>query len=319
MTNDLATLYLAATEALAHEEFQAAFDGFSSVLNVNPDHNDAILGKGVALLKLGHLTEAIACLNAVTNKSRALYWAGIAYFYLEDFARAESSFMAIPNDSRTSLWLVKCRAELKRLSPAPADDFSSFQHVTAGKVAYFWNQDNSRVTLRVPVPARKDVQVKIGERELSIIASKLDGAEFHFALDLFDKVDKGSSSWSLKDGTVEVSLIKVAQVTWASLEYKGDATRASYPTSSKVKKDWSKIDRQCDAELRTDKDEGEGALNKFFQEIYSNANEDTRRAMIKSFQTSGGTVLSTNWSEVGTADYEGKDRPEAPAGQQWQK
>ena len=27
--------------------------------------------------------------------------------------------------------------------------------------------------------------------------------------------------------------------------------------------------------------------------------EDTRRAMMKSFQTSGGTVLSTNWDEVG--------------------
>lgn len=28
------------------------------------------------------------------------------------------------------------------------------------------------------------------------------------------------------------------------------------------------------------------------------ADEDTRRAMVKSFQTSGGTVLSTNWDEV---------------------
>ena len=28
------------------------------------------------------------------------------------------------------------------------------------------------------------------------------------------------------------------------------------------------------------------------------ADEDTRRAMVKSYQTSGGTVLSTNWDEV---------------------
>ena len=34
--------------------------------------------------------------------------------------------------------------------------------------------------------------------------------------------------------------------------------------------------------------------------------------MIKSYQTSGGTVLSTNWGEVNDKDYEGKDRPDAP-------
>ena len=37
--------------------------------------------------------------------------------------------------------------------------------------------------------------------------------------------------------------------------------------------------------------------------------------MVKSFQTSGGTVLSTNWGEVAAKDYE-KER-QAPKGQEW--
>jgi len=37
--------------------------------------------------------------------------------------------------------------------------------------------------------------------------------------------------------------------------------------------------------------------------------------MVKSFQTSGGTVLSTNWDEVGKTDYE-KER-QAPKGMEW--
>ena len=57
-------------------------------------------------------------------------------------------------------------------------------------------------------------------------------------------------------------------------------------------------------------------MNALFQKIYSNASEETRRAMIKSYQTSGGTVLSTNWDEVKEKDYEGKDRV-AAKGQEW--
>jgi suppressor of G2 allele of SKP1 len=30
--------------------------------------------------------------------------------------------------------------------------------------------------------------------------------------------------------------------------------------------------------------------------------------MIKSFQTSGGTVLSTDWSDIKSKDFEGKDK-----------
>ena len=72
-----------------------------------------------------------------------------------------------------------------------------------------------------------------------------------------------------------------------------------------TKKDWSKIEREIIAEEEQEKKElkGDEALNNFFQKIYADANEDQRRAMLKSFQTSGGTVLSTDWSTVSCADY----------------
>lgn len=57
----------------------------------------------------------------------------------------------------------------------------------------------------------------------------------------------------------------------------------------------------------------------FFQEIFKNSDPDKRRAMIKSMQTSGGTVLSTDWNDVSKKDYEGKDRPSPPKGQEWKK
>ena len=92
----------------------------------------------------------------------------------------------------------------------------------------------------------------------------------------------------------------------------------SYPTSSTKKKDWNAVEREINAEEESEKPQGEEALFKLFRSIYSNANEDTKRAMVKSFQTSGGTVLSTNWEDVSKKDFE-KEGVQAPAGMEMKK
>ena len=79
-------------------------------------------------------------------------------------------------------------------------------------------------------------------------------------------------------------------------------------------KDWGKIEKEIEEE-----EEGNNSLEKFFQNVYQNATDEQRRAMMKSFQTSGGTVLSTNWDEVKNKDYKGKDRLEPPKGQEWKR
>jgi hypothetical protein len=56
------------------------------------------------------------------------------------------------------------------------------------------------------------------------------------------------------------------------------------------------------------------ALNKLLKDIFAKGSDETKRAMAKSIQTSGGTVLSTNWNEVKEKDYEKEIT--APKGQE---
>ncbi|BCS27536.1 co-chaperone SGT1 [Aspergillus puulaauensis] len=67
---------------------------------------------------------------------------------------------------------------------------------------------------------------------------------------------------------------------------------------------------ESDNEGSVDSDYGGDPVDGFFKKLYADADDDTRRAMMKSFVESNGTSLSTNWSEVGKGKvkpYESKD------------
>jgi len=79
------------------------------------------------------------------------------------------------------------------------------------------------------------------------------------------------------------------------------ASVSSAPTGPRRKK----FDTlNLDADLEEDQDQsGKGTserdLEKFFQTLYGDLPPEGRRAMMKSFTESGGTVLSTDWGDVG--------------------
>ena len=70
-------------------------------------------------------------------------------------------------------------------------------------------------------------------------------------------------------------------------------------------KDWSKIEKEILAEeAEEQKNTKSSSVDDFLKQIYANATDEQKRAMVKSFQTSNGTVLSTNWDEVKKTNYE---------------
>lgn len=100
------------------------------------------------------------------------------------------------------------------------------------------------------------------------------------------------------------------------------STPSASSTRPKPAKNWDSITTEI---LSSEKEKslnddpntgGDTAVNDLFRKIFADADEDSRRAMMKSYVESGGTSLSTNWDEVGKGRVEVKP-PEGSEYKRW--
>ncbi|KAJ7357344.1 SGS domain-containing protein [Mycena albidolilacea] len=142
------------------------------------------------------------------------------------------------------------------------------------------------------------------------------------------QITTDASDYTVGKVKVEVRFKKTALGRWGGLigdspdPLANSASSSSVTTTSvKPKKNWDGITTEIlssEKEKSTEEDAnvgGDSTLNSFFQKIYGDADEDTKRAMMKSYSESGGTTLSTNWGEV----KQGKVEVKPPAGSEWKK
>ncbi|XP_017008229.2 protein SGT1 homolog [Drosophila takahashii] len=179
-------------------------------------------------------------------------------------------------------------------------------------VRHDWYQSETKVVITVLLKnaADKNYAVEISQNRVHMTA---DGYELD--LKLLHPIVVERSSHKAFPSKVEITLAKETGVRWENLEEKSVVVAAA-PVKPKTK-NW---DQLVSEEEKIDEKEakGETALNNLFKKIYSTSSPEVQKAMNKSFSESGGTVLSTNWSEVGKEKVTVKP-PDGTEFREWEK
>ncbi|XP_073520035.1 protein SGT1 homolog isoform X3 [Phyllobates terribilis] len=229
------------------------------------NYNDAVL-------------DAKRSLELQPNNANAFLRKGEAEFHLKNYSAAQDTFKQgqTLNSSASSFssWITMCEEKLNS-SSCPELQQSSNQ-TKASKYRHDWYQTESQVIVTVMMKnvQKEDVHIQFAERQIEIKMKKTEALR-----------------WDKLEGQAEQQLKHFAPD-------KSDAM-LKYPSSSHYTKNWDKLVGEIKEEEKSENLEGDAALNHLFQQIYSDGTDEVKRAMNKSFMESGGTVLSTNWSDVG--------------------
>ncbi|CDK29848.1 unnamed protein product [Kuraishia capsulata CBS 1993] len=134
-----------------------------------------------------------------------------------------------------------------------------------------------------------------------------DGLEYQYEVsNLAKEIVPENSSWRVFGTKLEVELAKLETgISWKGIE-KTDSEETvqrqnqivsdTVPTAFSSKKNWSELD--------LDDEEDNTNVDQFFKKLYADADDETRRAMMKSFVESNGTALSTDWTSVSKGKVE---------------
>lgn len=163
------------------------------------------------------------------------------------------------------------------------------------------------------VPTKSTYRVAIMKIEFTLVKAQ-PGKWPGFGREELNKPDPSTLPQDDGAGAMNNSTPSASAPASATANPNSDKPKAkgpAYPTSSKSgPKDWDNLQ---DDEAQDD--EG-GDVDAFFKKLYKGATPDQQRAMMKSFQESNGTTLSTDWDTVSKGEVE-TNPPEGVEAKKW--
>ncbi|XP_053186382.1 protein SGT1 homolog isoform X1 [Scomber japonicus] len=232
---------------------------------------------------------------------------GIAEYHLNHYESAHAAFtqghQVDVSDKSFEIWIKRC--EEKTGGTTQNGSINTTPAVPPVKHDWYQTESQVIVTIMAKNVPKDGVCVNFMEKELSATMQLASGENYDLHLHLLHPIVPEQSNFKVLTTKVEMKMKKTDAIRWEKLEGEGQESNIKhfnptlYPTSSLHSCKWDKVVEDISEEEKNEKLEGDAALNKLFQQIYRDGSDEVKRAMNKSFMESGGTVLSTNWKDVG--------------------
>ncbi|XP_053563929.1 protein SGT1 homolog [Bombina bombina] len=291
---------------------QKSVEELTKALEEMPDNAEYYCQRAYTHILLRNYNDAVLdakrSLELQPNNANAFLRKGEAEFHLQNYTSAQDTFregQAIESsDSTFALWIKKCK---EKLSVLPTTELTTTDWPLKYKHDWYQTESQVIITIMIKNVQKNDVHIQFSEKELNANVNLPSGENYNLKMCLLHSIIPDHSTFKVFSTKIEIKMKKAEALRWEKLEGEADShikqftpdSVLKYPSSSKYTKNWDKIVVEIKEDEKNEKLEGDAALNELFQQIYSDGTDEVKRAMNKSFMESGGTVLSTNWTDVG--------------------
>ncbi|KAM9718597.1 protein SGT1 homolog isoform 4-T4 [Menidia menidia] len=308
------------SDSFIDEDPQKALEELSEALQRDSDNADWLCQRAYAYILLNKYDCAADDAKKAQQLKPSLpltfLRSGIAEYHLKRFESAHAAFtqghQLDDSDKSFEVWMKRC----EEMMEADQTENGGVKTKTPSTppVKHDWYQTESQVIVTVMaknVP-KDGVWVSFREKEVSAKIQLASGESYNFQLRLLHPINPQQSNFKILSTKVEIKMMKTDAIRWENLEGDEQETNIKhfnpnqYPSSSHYNSKWDKMVLDLNEEDKNENLEGDAALNKLFQQIYKDGTDEVKRAMNKSFMESSGTVLSTNWRDVGKRKVEVK-------------
>lgn len=311
---------LKATNLHVQNHLDEAIELYSQLINENADHN-LLINRSSAYYDKNDFEKSLKDAEKALEKDPlnpdANLLKGSSLFCLGKFEAASTIFKELSkSDSPSKLilkWVDRCQKEMtnkrhlgKQENNEEKKEEVKKHHIYSktGKLAYTWFQTDKTIGIIMDfrVEDRNKLKHKLEEDKIEISFAFDNNKDYNLNLLLWEKINPTNSKVIAQLESIEITLEKQKpSLVWPQLgkidsdekeELLVQENKAPlYPTSVAQKKDWNKIEKEVEEEIRQDQEKYGDARKGLIEALYNNSNEEQRKALAKSVEGSKGCYM----------------------------